>query len=344
MARFYGFEKIGENLLNALRNRKLHHCYLIQGIRGIGKSSFAQNIASVILSARGDGNEPDNSEIEKTAGLISSGGHTDFMLLNLATAEDDGGENTSKREEINVKQVRRATLHLRLTQSISNSRVMLVDSIDSVNTNGQNALLKILEEPPADTYIFLVCHNPGKVLATVKSRCSVVNVPDPTFDSWKMALQDVWQKNPRQNNYGGNLENLYNLSGHSIGLALDIISRDAQKIYENLLENIFVGNIISIQKFAENIAQENLFSLFKIFLDKFFSDIIKYCLGEHDAMDGEYVDTNRMTVFLEKNQMEKILKKYDYSRKMLRNAELYNLDKKHCISVLLGKISQGGTI
>jgi hypothetical protein len=272
-------------------------------------------------------------DILRTAKLIASGGHTDLTLLNTATPEEDGGENTSKREEIGVGQVRGAIAGLRLTQSISKNRVMIVDSIDSVNANGQNALLKTLEEPTANTYIFLVCHNARRVLDTVKSRCNVLDVADPTFKNWLLAIRGAFDE-PLDIDSAG-LEDLYDLSGHSIGLALDIVNGGAQNIYDNLLESIFTGDPMNIQKFAEDISRGNMFNLFKVFIERFFSSVIDYYRNGRSSISER---NGGAANFLTRNDPKSIVEKYDYSRRLIHDIEVCNLDKKHCISVLLSKM------
>ncbi|MDR3078873.1 MAG: hypothetical protein LBU15_02440 [Rickettsiales bacterium] len=331
MAGLYGFGGIWEGLVRDLRNRRLHHCYLLNGRRGIGKSCFLQRVASLLLSVRDGREEPTDLDLERTDRLIRAGGHTDLVMLNMATPEDDGSENTSRREEINVRQVRKVIRDLRLTQSISKNRVMIVDSIDSVNVNGQNALLKTLEEPPANTYLFLLCHSGHRVLDTVRSRCTVINVPDLTFEDWSMALGDACAEPPEGEAL--DLRDLYDLAGHSVGLALEIISNRAQNLYSDLLDSIFGGNPLEIQKFAERMSSVGLFSLFGVFLDRFFSDILSYWRNGLLTFGERHRD--RAASFLGKNDLAMILKKYDYSRKIVRDMETYSLDKKHCLSVLL---------
>ncbi|MDR1494446.1 MAG: hypothetical protein LBI29_00210 [Rickettsiales bacterium] len=335
MRKLYGFEKMQENMLNSFKNGKLHHCYMLNGLKGIGKSCFLHNLANVILSARDGGKEPTDLDIERTGRLISGGGHTDLVTLNMITPEEDGSENTSKREEINVGQVRKVILDLKLTQSISKNKLMIVDSIDSVNVNGQNALLKTLEEPSPNTYIFLVCHNLHRVLYTVKSRCILVNIPDPTFENWSLALKEVSAGTSGNNRQ--ELESLYSLSGHSIGLALEIINNKAQNVYGELVNSIAGGDPLEIQKFAEHISSSNLFNLFGIFMDKFFGEILDH--HKNGLLTSDRENSSAVAIFLRKNSLEKTIKKYDYSRKMINDLGVYSLDKKHCLTVLLQKMS-----
>ena len=58
-----------------------------------------------------------------------------------------------------------------LTAALSPWRVAVIDSMDELNREASNALLKMLEEPPSNTLFFLVSHAPGRLLPTIRSRC-----------------------------------------------------------------------------------------------------------------------------------------------------------------------------
>src|SRR6202041_479149 len=73
--------------------------------------------------------------------------------------------------DINVDQAREIAEFLSLTAGEGQWRVVLVDAVDDLNTNGANAILKILEEPPPQVVLFLISHNPGRLLPTIRSRC-----------------------------------------------------------------------------------------------------------------------------------------------------------------------------
>src|SRR5262249_28594002 len=98
---------------------------------------------------------------------VASGGHSDFRVL-----EREGNPKTEKlRTEIVIDQVRAPRGFLRLTPSESAWRIAIIDSADELNPNGANALLKLLEEPPARALLLLVAHAPGRLLPTIRSRC-----------------------------------------------------------------------------------------------------------------------------------------------------------------------------
>ncbi|NBX04404.1 MAG: AAA family ATPase [Alphaproteobacteria bacterium] len=134
---------------------KLAHGWLISGPRGIGKATLAYHFARGLLS--GELEMDDSNPIFQR---ILADSHTDFRVIE---PEYDPKKEEFARE-ISVEQAREIAQFMRLTPGESNWRVVIVDSIDQLNVNAANAILKILEEPPAQAILMLISHNPGKLL------------------------------------------------------------------------------------------------------------------------------------------------------------------------------------
>ncbi len=100
------------------------------------------------------------------ARLVASGAHPD--LLHLRRPWDDKAKRF--RSELTVDEVRRLTPFFGSTASGGGWRVAIVDPADDLNTNAANALLKMLEEPPARGLFLIVSHAPGRLLPTIRSR------------------------------------------------------------------------------------------------------------------------------------------------------------------------------
>jgi DNA polymerase-3 subunit delta' len=173
-----GHEAAEARFLVAWRSGRLPHGWLITGPRGVGKATLAFRVARFVLA--GGGGEP-------TAGLfgdmpsdslhvdpdhpvfrrVAAGSHADLMTLQRTVNPETG----RLRTVIVVEDVRAAGDFMRLTPSEGGWRVVVVDCTDELNQNAANALLKMLEEPPARALLLLVCHAPGRLLATIRSRC-----------------------------------------------------------------------------------------------------------------------------------------------------------------------------
>jgi DNA polymerase-3 subunit delta' len=166
-----GQEKALEQFAKAWASRKLHHAWLLAGPRGVGKSAFAHQAARRVLAeAAGPPIDlpelytPDEHPIVK---LVEAGSHPDMRSLKRLPKEK--GEGLAR--DITVDQVRELGEFMAMTAALSPWRVAIIDSMDELNKEASNALLKILEEPPANTLFLLVSHAPGRLLPTIRSRC-----------------------------------------------------------------------------------------------------------------------------------------------------------------------------
>ncbi|WP_294123546.1 DNA polymerase III subunit delta' [Sphingomonas sp.] len=166
-----GQDRAIEAFSSAWTSRRLHHGWLLAGPRGVGKATFARMAATRML-AEAAGPPFDLPGLETStehpiARLVTAGSHPDFRWLERL--EKERGEGLARN--ISVKQVRELGEFLSLTPSLSAWRAIAIDSVDDLEASAANALLKMLEEPPANTLFFLVSHNPGRLLPTIRSRC-----------------------------------------------------------------------------------------------------------------------------------------------------------------------------
>ncbi len=176
-----GHEAAWSEVDAAWRSGRFAHAWLITGPRGIGKASFAYLAAKAILTAppqgEGDGlfgpvptpplhREPDAAH--PALARIESGAYPDLVTVEIGWTDD---KMTKRRTEIVVDDVRAVGAFLAMTPAEGGWRVVVVDAADEMNRNAANALLKNLEEPPKRTVLFLVAHNPARLLPTIRSRC-----------------------------------------------------------------------------------------------------------------------------------------------------------------------------
>ena len=148
-------------LLTLLDEGRLPGGILIHGPRGIGKATLAFDAAREIFRRTGD------EDPAHVADQVAAGGYPNLRVLRRAQRETGKGYYTV----IRVEEVRELIERLHKTRGRAGHRVVIVDSIDDCNVSSANALLKVLEEPPADTLFFLISHRPGQLLPTIKSRC-----------------------------------------------------------------------------------------------------------------------------------------------------------------------------
>ena len=155
----------------AWATRKLHHAWLLAGPKGVGKASFAHAAARRVLAeAAGPAIDLpgiDTSDDHPMVKLVEAGSHPDMRWLHRLPKEK--GEGLAR--DITVDQVRTLGDFMGLTAAMSQWRVAVIDTVDELQSAGANALLKILEEPPANTIFFLVSNAAGRLLPTIRSRC-----------------------------------------------------------------------------------------------------------------------------------------------------------------------------
>ncbi|MEO8141271.1 MAG: DNA polymerase III subunit delta' [Sphingomicrobium sp.] len=166
-----GHDRQVERFLTAWRSGAMHHAWLLTGPRGLGKASFAR-AAAIRLLAEAAGPPPGGEGIDTppthpTAHLIAAGSHPDFRLLERI----ENKTGTALQRNISVEQVRALGDLFSVTPSMSDWRVVVIDSADDLEASAANALLKMLEEPPAKCIFMLVSHVPGRLLPTIRSRC-----------------------------------------------------------------------------------------------------------------------------------------------------------------------------
>lgn len=128
----------------------LHPVWMLSGTRGIGKATLAYKIAKQVYGNVGD-----------------------FFILDMAHNIDKEGKPKTDGKVISVYTARAMIEKLQLSSMSGGWRVILIDSVDELNTAASNAILKMLEEPPEKTLFLLIVHQLSNVLPTIRSRSRV---------------------------------------------------------------------------------------------------------------------------------------------------------------------------
>ena len=170
----FGHSEAEQTLLNAYRSGRIPHAWLIGGAQGIGKATLAYRVARFVLahpdpSARSvqDAGTLYVDEDHPVARQVAGGSHGGLLTL-----ERTVNEKGAMRAVITVDESRETIGFFGSTaSSVGGWRICVVDTVDELNANASNALLKILEEPPERSLFLLVSHAPARVLATIQSRC-----------------------------------------------------------------------------------------------------------------------------------------------------------------------------
>jgi len=167
-----GHEAVEQAFGRARACGRLPHAWLFLGPRGIGKATLAFRLTRELLA------KPDELPHDPQSAVfrqVAHATHPDLHVLERRPHPRTGRMQT----EIVIDSVREVIEELHKTAAWDGARVLLIDPIDELNRNAENALLKLLEEPAAGIVIFLICHNQGSVPRTILSRCALMRLRPP---------------------------------------------------------------------------------------------------------------------------------------------------------------------
>jgi DNA polymerase-3 subunit delta' len=174
-ANHFGREGLEAQIAASIEAGALANGWLITGGEGAGKATLAFRIARRLLD-RNRGREGRNLDVaadSEAFALVASGGHPDLFVAERRFDEKKDAYDAN----ISVETVRELTHFLQMTAAMGGWRVVIVDTADDLNRSSQNALLKSLEEPPPRTSILLLSAAPGRLPATIRSRCRRIDLP-----------------------------------------------------------------------------------------------------------------------------------------------------------------------
>jgi len=190
-------------ILAAASGLEVPHGVVVEGLPGGGKSTAARVLAAALLSG-GD------AEVEAR---VWSGQHADLHVVDLP----------QDRQDIPIDRVRELQVELERRPVEGRARVAIVDPADRLNEQGQNALLKTLEEPGEATFLLLVTSRPEALLETVRSRCRRLRILPLSAAEIRQELIDGSGEVP-------GLGLAVSASGGSLGLARHLLGDEAREV------------------------------------------------------------------------------------------------------------------
>ncbi len=183
-----GREELKQTLRAAVDQGRLGHALLFTGSAGIGKRDLARGLGQILVC-------------EQRTGCGECG---PCCRLELGQSES-WHEVESENGVIKIEQIRPLRERLSLA-NWNGARVVLIPAAEELNPQAANALLKSLEEPPEQTYFFLLTTHLSRILPTIRSRCQLIRVPTPlgkegsTEANWGLDLNDSEAKELVQQN------------------------------------------------------------------------------------------------------------------------------------------------
>lgn len=316
-------------LAESLRSGRLPHAWLICGPEGIGKATLAFRFARYLLA--GGPRAPSLFGAAETCSLavdpdapafkrVASGGHADLMTVEIGINPDTG----KRRTEIVVPDVRAVGEFLHMTPAEGGYRVVVVDAADDMNRHAANALLKILEEPPPQTVLLLVCHAPGRLPATVRSRCRKL-VLHPLGDADVAALLARYLPEVPAEDRAV----LVKLAEGSPGRALALAAEGGLEIYREMVALLAApGNAQALQRFCEKSArgEEGFRIVGRLFLWWLARAIRQAAVGGGpEILPGEGAAMARISAG---PGLDRTLSLWEKASRLFARAESLNLDRK----------------
>ncbi|MHA1560468.1 MAG: DNA polymerase III subunit delta', partial [Alphaproteobacteria bacterium] len=186
-----GEASVEAQLREAYVGGRMHHAWLIGGPKGVGKATLAFRAARYILANPDPALATPGSSLavapdDRVFRKIAAGAHPNLLVLRRPWDE----QAKRYRSELTVGEVRRIQSFFGSTAGEKGARICIVDTADELNASAANALLKVLEEPPAQGLFFIVSSRPGRLLPTIRSRCRRLDLRPIQRDAVRAALAE----------------------------------------------------------------------------------------------------------------------------------------------------------
>lgn len=231
----FGQDQAEQDFLTAYNSDRLHHGWLLTGPQGIGKATLAWRIARFLLASPPAedglfGAPPPVTSLSINAEHPVSHRIQALAEPGLAAISRSYNDKGKLRDQIVVDDIRKLNRFFGLSATDGGRRVVIVDAADDMNISAANALLKMLEEPPARTTILLISHQPSRLLPTIRSRCRTLRLGPLSPQDMQSALAQAGADLPE------NTDHLAALAAGSVGAALRLLNLGGLQIYSELIQ------------------------------------------------------------------------------------------------------------
>ncbi|WP_343101827.1 DNA polymerase III subunit delta' C-terminal domain-containing protein [Romboutsia sp. MSSM.1001216sp_RTP31141st1_G3_RTP31141_220114] len=290
-----GQEFAKKYLTNSINNNKISHAYMFEGIEGIGKKKLTEELAKLLLDISDVNNSPDYIEIKP-----------------------DGNS-------IKIAQIRKLQTDI-IIKPHKDYKIYVINDAHKMTVEGQNALLKTLEEPPQYAIIILVTSNKEALLDTIKSRCEIIKfLPISLIDLKKYLIQKGVDEQRAQllaTFSRGSIEKALELSESS---EFALMREEIQSYIEILLDK----NIVDILDISLDIEKYrgDIFNILDIMIN-YFRDImfIKEKIDKNMIINSDKITfLQNMSKKISYSQVSKIIDIIEETKKKIRSNCNFNI-------------------
>ncbi len=230
MNELIGHEEAWREWNSAMGSARMHHAWILTGLKGLGKGQFARAAAAALVA------EPGLAQPSVEA-------HPDILIPEHPpenkeeVKKRDDGQPYRRKRSIPIDEVRALQRRLTTRPTLGSRRVVIIDPADDLEKSAANALLKSLEEPPQGTFFLLVTHRLGRLLPTLRSRCRVLRF-NPLSDA---QITAILAASAPQAEAATRAAAVAAAEG-SPGAALDFVDQDLGKLHDLMLRLIAEGD------------------------------------------------------------------------------------------------------
>jgi DNA polymerase III subunit delta' len=320
----FGHDRKKELISQAYRLGRMHHALLLEGAPGIGKASFAFQLAQHLIANPSAAGAPETFTLldpnSNDFRQLAQGTHG--QVLHLTRPFDPKTEKF--KTMLTVDEVRRIGHFLSRTNPGAGYRTVIIDPVNDMNASASNALLKNLEEPPARTLFILVAHTSGRVLPTIRSRCQHVAFAALNASDLARALEQA-AGSPVP---GDEMAKLAALAEGSARRALLLRQFGGLEVTETA-DALIAANVLDVEnaaKLGDVLTAREAEIQYQLLTDHLLQRIAKS--AERHAAAGQSL------------RAEAMAKSFSETREMLATAQGFNLDRKQTIFGLIAAMQE----
>ena len=317
MLKTIGHEKHLEDLFNKYISKNLANSILIYGPKGIGKRSFIYDLIFKIIS-----NNFNNNSLDHHLNLFYNNNHPNIKLV-----KKEIDIKTKKfKSSISIDQIRYLKQFANETQNIRNfDKFIIIDSADDLNQSSSNSLLKTLEEPKLNTFIFLISHQISSLLPTLRSRCQKIKLSTLSYELFHKVLNnEIKEINDEE------IKFFFQITLGSPGDTISLYENNILEILDLTLNAISTNNVNNNKNLIEKLSKydDDTFKNYLLILKSILILIFKI---KKNSINFDINNSNKFEKILEVSRNineKKVFNRLEFLSKNEKDLFKLNLDKK----------------